>query len=156
MSARASSITADRKSLRDIFEPLLRPRRFVDGLKSSRAETQRNADDAISQFVDGFESSRRADETEGNAVDAAMWRFMSRLELLDSESLLGLNGMLLEDYVWLEGWWWKVEARCSGVNDDDRLILWSKGGKLKKRRPENSEASSCGTVAVLWMEESGN
>jgi hypothetical protein len=136
MSARASSITADRKSLRDIFEPLLRPRRFVDGRECSRAETERNVDDAISRFEDGFESSRA--ETEGNADDTAMWRFMSRLELLDSESLLGLNDMLLEDYVWLEGWWWKVEARCSGVNDDDRLILWSKGGKLKKRRRENS------------------
>jgi hypothetical protein len=111
MSARASSMIPHRKSLRDIFEPLLRPRRFVDGRECSRAETERNVDDAISRFEDGFESSRA--ETEGNADDTAMWRFMSRLELLDSESLLGLNDMLLEDYVWLEGWWWKVEARCS-------------------------------------------
>jgi hypothetical protein len=77
MSARASLIT-DRNSVRDIFEPLLCPRLFVDGLESSRAEIEGNADDATR-------------------------RFMSRLGLLDPESLLGWNGMLLEGFGWKDG-----------------------------------------------------
>jgi hypothetical protein len=128
MSAMAKSIT-DRNSLRDILEPLLRfidgleliregnpddaRSRFVDGLESSRAETEGNADGAIRRFaVDGFESLRA--ETEGNAADdAAIRRFMPRLELSDSESesesLLGSNGMLLEAFGWkvVEGRRWK-------------------------------------------------
>jgi hypothetical protein len=112
MSARASSITDDRNSLCDKFESLLRPRRLVDRLVSSRVETERKADNATSRFVDG---SGSRGETGGDGVDNTIGRFMSRLEmsdseseLLDSESLLGSDGMLLEDYVWLERWWWKV------------------------------------------------
>jgi hypothetical protein len=70
---------------------------------SSRVETEGKA---IIRFGHGSESR---EETEGNAADDAIWRFMSRLELSGSESLLGSNAMLLEDYG-LERWWWKVEG----------------------------------------------
>jgi hypothetical protein len=93
MSAMAKSIT-DRNSLRDILEPLLR---FIDGLELIR---EGNPDDARSRFVDGLESSRA--EREGNAADDAIRRFILLLELLqllDSESLLGWNTMLVEGFV---------------------------------------------------------
>lgn len=83
-------MSSDRSSLRDI---LLRPRLIVDG-ESSRVEREGNVDDALR-------------------------RVMSGLGLLDSESLLGWNGMLLEG---LGGRVMVVEARYSA--DNVRLILW--------------------------------
>jgi hypothetical protein len=81
------SIT-DRNSLRDILEPLVCPRLIEDGLESSRAQTEGNAEgDAKGRFVDGLA------KREGNADDA-LRRFM---ELLGSESLLGWNDMLLDE-----------------------------------------------------------
>jgi hypothetical protein len=50
--------------------------------------------------VDRLEPSRV--EREGNANDAFR-RLMSRLGLLDWESLLGWNGMLLKDFDWKGG-----------------------------------------------------
>ena len=94
MIARAVSIT-DRSSLRDIFEPLLCPSSIEDGLESSaRVEIEGNAPDA---------------KREGNADDA-LRRFM---ELLDSESLLGWNDMLLEGFGCrvVEGGRWRCGRR---------------------------------------------
>jgi hypothetical protein len=115
------SIT-DRNSLRDILEPLLRPSLIEDGLESLRAaQIEGNAeDDAKSRFVDGV--SKR----EGNADDA-LRRF---LELLDSESLLGWNGMLVEGFGCrvVEGGW------CRGSNVfSDNMVDVLCGGKVPKR-----------------------
>lgn len=95
-------MSSDRSSLRDIFEPLLRPRLIVDGLESSRVE-----------------------QREGS-VDDSLRRFMSRLGLLDSEPLLGWNGMLLEGF---------GRKGCGGGSKvlfaDGRLILWWKSWNPK-------------------------
>jgi hypothetical protein len=99
MSAMAKSIT-DRNSLRDIL-----PCRLAgEGLEPSRAEPEDNdAADARSRFVNGLEPLRA--EGEGNAADDAMRRFMGwfMLRLLDSESLLGWNTMLLGSFGWKSG-----------------------------------------------------
>jgi hypothetical protein len=88
--ARAVSIT-DRNSLRDILEPLLCSSLIEDGLEpSAGAEREEgNAeDDTRSRFVDGLA------KRDGNADDA-LRRFM---DLLDSDSFLGWNDMLLEGF----------------------------------------------------------
>jgi hypothetical protein len=74
MRSRASWST-HRNSLRDICTPL--PRRLVEGLESSRVELP----------VGNKDDERR--------------RLMGTLEWLDSESLLGRNGMLFEGFGWM-------------------------------------------------------
>jgi hypothetical protein len=109
MSSSAASIT-DRNSLRDILGPLLSPRLIVDGLESLRVGIEGNVDsNEKTRFVDGLESSARA-EREGNADDAGVRKFM---ELLDSESLLGWNDMLLGSLIGEGRGRRKVEAMCS-------------------------------------------